>query len=153
MTGNIRATSFISTSDRRLKKNIETVEGLEKVLKLRGVRFQWRTNDVTELGTIAQEVEEVFPELVITNAKTGFKAVKYQGLIAPLIEATKEINNKCEMSAAQLNELKLVVSRHDEDVKQLKRRVASVESENAELREILKRLEDRVKVIESKEKK
>jgi hypothetical protein len=140
VTGNVRATSFISTSDRRLKKDIETVSGLDAILKLRGVRFKWRANDVTELGFIAQEVEDVLPELVITSSQTGFKAVKYQGLIAPLVEATKELNLKCEMSAAQ----------QQKQIDQLQRSLASVEKENTELKSSLKAIEERLKVLESK---
>ncbi|MFS4459371.1 tail fiber domain-containing protein [Bdellovibrio sp. HCB2-146] len=152
VAGNVKATSFISTSDRRLKKDIETVEGLDKILQLRGVRFKWIENDVTELGTIAQEVEEIFPELVVTNKKTGYKAVKYQGLIAPLIEATKELNNKCEMTAAQMQSLQTAVARHEREIDTIKRRLASVEEENVELKTMLKALEKRMKAIENKQK-
>lgn len=153
VNGNVKATSFISTSDRRLKKNIITAEGLDKVLKLRGVRFQWRDNDVTELGTIAQEVEEIFPELVITNKTTGFKAVKYQGLIAPLIEATKELNTKCEMTDRQMQQLLSSVAQHEEELTLVKRRLASVENENADLRSLLRDFEQRLQAVEAIEKK
>jgi hypothetical protein len=39
---------------------------------------------------IAQEVEEIFPNIVHTNPNTGIKAVEYGNLVAPLIEAVKE---------------------------------------------------------------
>lgn len=152
VNGNVRATSFISTSDRRLKKNIETVDGLSTILKLRGVKFQWRSNDVTEYGTIAQEVEKVLPALVVTDPKTGYKAVKYLGLIAPLIEATKDLNNKCEMSAEQISSLAAAVQSVQADVGTLKRRLASVEEENSQMKEQLKELATRLKALEDKEK-
>ncbi len=66
------------------------------VRRLRGVSFEWREDMPSghrgkDLGVIAQEVEEVFPELVHVDAR-GYKAVNYQGLIAPLIEAVKELD-------------------------------------------------------------
>lgn len=70
------------------------------VRRLRGVSFEWRENAVSghagaDLGVIAQEVEEVFPELVRTSPD-GYKTVNYLGLIAPLIEALKELDARVE---------------------------------------------------------
>jgi hypothetical protein len=45
------------------------------------------------MGVIAQEVEKVFPELVMTDEQ-GLKRVEYGGLIAPLIEAVKELDDR-----------------------------------------------------------
>ncbi len=45
------------------------------------------------MGVIAQEVEKVFPELVTTDEQ-GRKKVEYEGLIAPLIEAVKELDER-----------------------------------------------------------
>lgn len=70
------------------------------VRRLRGVTFEW-TEDAPDglrghdLGVIAQEVEEVFPELVSTDEQ-GYKRVNYAGLIAPLIEALKELDARVE---------------------------------------------------------
>jgi len=63
------------------------------------VTWRWRDGvpaDVQEtpgIGVIAQDVEAVFPELVREDAR-GFKTVNYQGLIAPLIEAVKELDER-----------------------------------------------------------
>ena len=46
-----------------------------------------------EIGLIAQEVEEVLPEVVFTNASTGNKGIKYAEIVAVLIEAIKEQQN------------------------------------------------------------
>lgn len=48
-----------------------------------------------DLGVVAQEIEKVFPELVATR-DTGYKAVKYEKLVAVLIQAVKELNEKVE---------------------------------------------------------
>lgn len=69
----------------------------EKLQHLRGVTWKWRDDapddakDQPGMGVIAQEVERVFPELVTTDPQ-GRKKVNYLGLIAPLIEAVKELD-------------------------------------------------------------
>jgi hypothetical protein len=88
-----------ASSDVRFKKNIETIQdALEKVLNMRGVTFERLETPGTEIGVIAQEVEEVAPELVITDGN-GFKAVAYANITALLIEAIKE-------QQVQINELR-----------------------------------------------
>ena len=82
--------------------------GLDKVLRLRGVTFFRTDNDDKEknrrsIGVIAQEVEEVVPELVHTNSSDGMKGVNYGNMVALLIEAVKELNAKVESLQAQLD--------------------------------------------------
>ncbi|MEK7118068.1 MAG: tail fiber domain-containing protein, partial [Patescibacteria group bacterium] len=86
------ANTFIYGSDESLKKDVKTIPyALKKVLKLRGVEFNWKEGDTPSVGLIAQEVEKVFPELVHVEPQSGLKAVEYGNLIAPLIEAVKEL--------------------------------------------------------------
>jgi hypothetical protein len=97
----ITATDFNSTSDTNLKENIETVENaLETVNSLRGVKFDWKENHRTSYGVIAQELEEVLPDLVITKE---LKTVNYNGLIGVLIEAVKELSAEVQELKSQLN--------------------------------------------------
>jgi len=106
VSGSIGATADVVayvSSDKRLKDNIKNIANpLEKLEKLNGVEFDW--NDKQDLykghdiGVIAQEVEEVLPEIVDTR-KDGHKAVKYDRMVALLIEAVKE-------QQQQINELK-----------------------------------------------
>ena len=79
-------------SDERLKDNIVTIEnGLDKVEQLRGVTY---TRDEREnIGVIAQEVEKILPEIVLTaNDEMGTKSVDYSRLTAVLIEAVKDLS-------------------------------------------------------------
>ncbi len=79
-------------SDERLKDNIETIEnGLDKVEQLRGVTY---TRDEKEsIGVIAQEVEKILPEIVLTaDDEMGTKSVDYSRLTAVLIEAVKDLS-------------------------------------------------------------
>ena len=106
VSGSIGATADVVayiSSDKKLKDNIKNIENpLEKLQKLNGVEFDW--NDKQDLyeghdiGVIAQEVEEVLPEIVDTR-KDGHKAVKYDRMVALLIEVAKE-------QQQQINELK-----------------------------------------------
>jgi hypothetical protein len=83
-----------SSSDRRLKDNLSPItNALDKVSKLTGYEFDWNENQSAytghDYGVVAQEVEEVLPELVQTR-EDGYKAVKYDKLVSVLIEAIKE---------------------------------------------------------------
>ena len=89
-TGTLNATIFNSLSDIKSKQNIQTIKNsLEKVLKLRGVSFEWIDNKNKAIGVIAQEVEQVIPEIVTEN-ENGIKSVSYDSIIGLLIEAIKE---------------------------------------------------------------
>lgn len=91
--GEVSANEAPVSSDRRLKTNIENIPGaLEKVEQLNGVSFDWIKTGKSSAGIIAQEVQEVMPELV---RDTGdHLTVVYNGLIGLLIEAVKELNEK-----------------------------------------------------------
>ena len=89
-TGHVEALAFFYRSDKRLKDHITPItDGLEKVLALRGVSFNFKNSpDLKRIGLIAQEVEAVVPDVVITG-EDGFKSVEYGNLVAILIEAVK----------------------------------------------------------------
>lgn len=97
----VQAQDFNSTSDENLKTNIETVQnGLETVKSLRGVTFDWKSNQKKSIGVIAQELEGILPELVTQGDP---KTVNYNGLIGVLIEAVKELSAEVEDLKKQLN--------------------------------------------------
>ena len=84
-------------SDIRLKKDIKPLKSALSTLgKLQGKSYRWKDNNEPDIGLIAQELEEVIPELVKTD-NNGYKSIVYQKLTAVLIEAVKEqqqeINN------------------------------------------------------------
>lgn len=81
-----------SSSDVRLKKNIETIsDPIEKVLSLRGVTYNWIDSSTPRkmMGMIAQEVLPVVPELVFQNESDGFYGINYGETTGLLIEAIK----------------------------------------------------------------
>ncbi len=85
--------SWSCSSDVRMKQDIQPlVGGLANIMKLQGVSYHWRDASKSgpmHVGLIAQEVEKVYPQVVSEN--DGMKVLDYSGLIAPLIEAIKEL--------------------------------------------------------------
>jgi len=81
-------------SDERLKDNIQTLEnGLDKVEQLRGVTYT--KENKKEIGVIAQEVEKILPEIVLTaDDEMGTKSVDYGKITSVLIEAIKELSTR-----------------------------------------------------------
>lgn len=92
-----------SASDVALKENISPInESIEKINQLNGVSYDWKDDYIKskggedgyfvrkrDIGLIAQDVEKVLPEIVAVNSK-GFKAIKYDRIVALLVEAVKE---------------------------------------------------------------
>lgn len=108
--GDVIAYSTVTSSDRKLKTDIETLENAcEKVCNLRGVSFTWdhgRKTGKKDIGLIAQEVEEVVPEIVGEAELldgTMAKHVDYPKLVALLIEANKELCDRISNLEAKIN--------------------------------------------------
>ena len=80
-------------SDARLKENVSTIENaLDKVDNLRGVNYTHKATGDEKIGVIAQEVEEILPQVVLTaDDEMQTKSVDYGKLCAVLIEAVKEL--------------------------------------------------------------
>jgi hypothetical protein len=87
--------SLSSSSDIRKKENIVKIdEALDKVLKISGYTYNFKGDDRKLAGVIAQELEEVLPEVVYEIDDTEYgktKAVRYGNIVSLLIEAIKEL--------------------------------------------------------------
>ncbi|XOV67521.1 MAG: tail fiber domain-containing protein [Fluviicola sp.] len=114
-----------TVSDKRLKSNIQAIENpLERILQLNGRTYTLTTKSrpadgelvtktTQQYGVIAQEVEEVFPEMISEKAvfinagdDTIYKTVNYDQLVPVLIESIRELNAKVEALEAEVEELK-----------------------------------------------
>ena len=111
-TGDFTASGDVTAySDERLKSNITTIEdALDKVKAMRGVMFD-KTNSLTgelrqSTGVIAQETEEVLPEVVHNDDNTGYKSVAYGNIVGVLIEAIKEQQSQIEDLTKEVEFLK-----------------------------------------------
>ena len=93
-TGIVTSSDFNSASDLRLKTNIHEIDNpLDKVLQIRGVNFNWKEDNRPSIGVIAQEVENIIPEIVNGD---DTKVVNYNGLVGVLIEAVKELKTEID---------------------------------------------------------
>ena len=91
-------------SDRRLKQNIHTITNpIEKVSALRGVNFEFIKDGKKQIGVIAQETEEIIPE-VIGECPDGYKTVQYGNIVGLLIEAIKEQQKQIDELKEKINE-------------------------------------------------
>jgi hypothetical protein len=109
---NIECNILYQHSDARSKTNITSLNnGLKVIKQLRGVSFNWKDekayyNGKKEYGFIAQEVEQVIKEAVITDDTTGFKALSYSSIEPFLVEAIKELSFKVDSLEKIINSAK-----------------------------------------------
>ena len=106
VSGDICAFDTTVTSDKQFKDNIELIlDPVDTVKSLRGVTFDWNEQSGKsghDVGVIAQEVEEILPEVVKTDEDTGVKSVAYHKLVPLLIEAVKSLSNEIEVLKKEL---------------------------------------------------
>ncbi|NUN04263.1 MAG: tail fiber domain-containing protein [Bdellovibrio sp.] len=141
-----------TTSDRRFKKDIHTLpNALSKILQLRGVSYHWnheafpdrQFSDGLDMGVIAQEVEQVYPEAVVTGAD-GFKTVGYSKLVSPLIESTKELYGMCKGNLENVEHIKRDIAAITTEMANKESRIQDLEKENAQLKKDLQLIKDRL---------
>ncbi len=102
--GNLYATGLPCPSDQTLKKDVVEFEGVDKLPT--PVRFKWKKTDKEDVGFIAQEMKEIFPECVSIHPK-GFQTIDYAKLTVICID--------------EIRKLKIKVSELEDEVKELKK--------------------------------
>lgn len=123
----INAPTVTTISDRRLKNNIKTIQSpVDKILDLRGVTHGWNQNyhqdgelekidglklpeQAVNYGFIAQELEEVLPEVVV-NDERGIKTVEYSKVVPLLVEGMKEQQSTIEKLSDRVDKLSELVN-------------------------------------------
>lgn len=143
--------SWIS-SDLELKKNMTMLDGeqmLSKIKNLDGKKYEFKSNEEleqlyknggfekdkfyklsnlpkeTRYGLIAQEVEQVFPELVKTDTITGLKAIDYNGMIPVLLQCIKEQQKRIESLEKSINEENITINKQNVPNKNISSKIAS----------------------------
>jgi hypothetical protein len=98
VVGNLEIDGALTeASTMRIKTNIETLESpLDKITKLRGVSYNLKRNNEPSIGMIAEEVEEIFPELVSKDDSGKAAAMSYGRMTAVLLEAIKELKEEVD---------------------------------------------------------
>lgn len=91
-------------SDINLKRDItDLVSSLDLLQSLRGVSYKMKDHDFTQIGFIAQEMENVFPEIVHEDmSDSKIKGIRYYELLAPLVEAMKELDERISVLEQEL---------------------------------------------------
>lgn len=106
-TGSYTVNGWATSSDARLKTNIAPIENaLAKIMQINGVTYNWKNfpNEKNQIGFIAQDVEKVFPEVIVKD-KDGNYAMVSQNLTAPIIEAIKELQKQLDDKDMQISAL------------------------------------------------
>lgn len=148
--GDMYAPNYYNNSDRDLKKDIKTLERVsDKLDKIRGVTYFMRADEFPQfnfsrekqIGLIAQEIEEVFPELVSISPVTKKRSVSYGAFGAVLLQALKEQKEEIKQNREMLSYLE-----GDQRMKDLEQdaRIEQLERENQYLREELEALHNKL---------
>ena len=116
--GNITAfgntSNFTTLSDIKYKKDVTRIsESLDRILELKPSKFVWKTTDTEDIGFIAQEVEEVIPEVVLTDKEgimgapdtKDYKTITYPKLIPLLVDSIQELTKKVSTLEDKIKEL------------------------------------------------
>ena len=91
-TGTLNATVFNSLSDETLKTDLSTIDDALKIINsINGYKFRWKDNNEKSIGVMAQQLENILPELV---SNMDYKSVNYNGLIPIIIEAIKQLTKE-----------------------------------------------------------
>jgi hypothetical protein len=94
-TGTVTAPDFVSSSDLRLKSDIQQIpDALAKLQSLHGVTFHMAGSERRQMGLIAQEVQIIAPEAVVEAE--GVLRLAYGNLIGLLVEAIKDLAHQVE---------------------------------------------------------
>jgi hypothetical protein len=137
--------SWSSTSDLRLKQNINDLHGsLNALLALRGVSFEYiDAEEIHELpgqrlGMIAQEVEEVFPDW-IHEGEDGFKRLTYRGFEAVVVEAMRELREEKDAEIDALHDaMATMAAMHAAEVDSLRIQLDRLEAMIVSIAEVMK---------------
>jgi hypothetical protein len=90
VTGNGKFATVTSTSDERLKKDVEDLSASEKFDKIRPVSYKWKSNDEQSHGVLAQQLQTLYPEMVKEDGE-GLLSVDYNQLIGVLIAEVQSL--------------------------------------------------------------
>jgi hypothetical protein len=143
-----------AVSDRRLKEDIQPLQNsLDNILKLQGVSYYWidkeKYGQSQQIGLIAQDLEKVFPQAVVTDQSSGLKSVAYDHLVAPLIEAFRSLNLRFNEIHTLLNKVSTEQSREIASMKdEANAWAAKLKANDAAKDKKIKELEERLEKIE-----
>ncbi len=114
VSGNVTAASFLYSSDQRLKTDIQPLTGnLVKVLQIQPVSYLWKDQSRgagTQIGFIAQNVQQVAPQLVHTDASTTLESLDYARMSTLLVGSVQELDQKIVDQQKEIDQLKAAIT-------------------------------------------
>lgn len=133
--GNIVATGTITPSSRRLKNHIEPIsDALEKLMRIEGVRYDWiaeesakRGGKVHDVGFIAEDVNEQFPEVVARDESGAVIGMDYTRMTAVAVQAIRQQNASVEAQRRAIDALRDENARKQREIEELKARLDRLE--------------------------
>ena len=93
VSGTVQAETFNATSDRRLKENIKTFESHKSILDLDVVEFDFKDTKQHTIGCIAQELQEICPEIVHENSD-GYLTIEENKIVYLLLDEVKKLKEE-----------------------------------------------------------
>lgn len=120
--GGVRATSFTSTSDRRLKRDISPIgSALDTISRLDGVSYRWSEeysdDDRRQHGFIAQDLMKALPDAVMQDEQ-GYYSVQYDQVTPILVEAMKELDQRHQVVEQRVDEHDDILAYHEKKLKE-----------------------------------
>jgi hypothetical protein len=147
-TGNITANSATCGSDIRWKKDLKPLENtLEKISQLKPVYYYWKKDefpdkyftDKRQIGLIAQDMQKVFPELVVED-KEGYLSVDYSRFTSVLLKAIQEQQQIIHEQQQQIHDQQKVIQ-------ELQAENAQIKAENAQTKSEVKALAEKMNIL------
>jgi hypothetical protein len=142
--GNIDLSGEVTAaSDRSLKKQIVPLakhDFLEKLLELNPVSYQFKADEKqkTHFGFIAQELREIFPNLIRQDEKTGILSLNYMGLIAPIVSAIQELFEQFNDFAKQQRQMQDQLEAQDKKIIELQNKLNLLLQQKNQCTEVIK---------------
>ena len=135
VSGNIRCTTLYQTSDKRLKNNIQNLNSvLDLINGVNPVSFNTENDDKTKYGFIAQELENIIPDIVNSpNDDDDYYCVDYVSMIPLLTKSTQELH---KIIMEQENK----IMEQENKIENLENKIENLENKNLKLENELEKI-------------
>lgn len=139
--------TYTAVSDKRLKKNIHSIESvLPKIKDIRIHRYHFKKqadDEQENIGVIAQELKQIYPELVKQNVENGYFTVDYMSMTPLAIKAIQEQQNMIDSLQTKIREIETKLMRETESKQKLEAKLDNLSKEVEQIKQIISTSEAR----------
>jgi uncharacterized coiled-coil protein SlyX len=137
----------LCSSSARYKDNVQDLSlGLETLMQLRAVSYDWKEDGTHDLGFIAEDTAAISSLLATYNSQGEIQGVKYDKLTAVITNAVQQQQGKIEDINKQLAAQGLSIDELSDELKKVIGRVDTLESEVQDLKDQVKQLQKQVNI-------